>query len=73
MKKWRCVVCNFVYDEALGIPDEGIPPGTRWQDVPDSWTCRDCNAPRSDFRMVEIDEQSGAGRLRGRSGRSGTG
>ena len=54
MKKWQCVVCDFVYDEAIGMPDEGISAGTRWEDVPDSWTCRDCGAPKSDFRMVEI-------------------
>ncbi|MCX7069940.1 MAG: rubredoxin [Gammaproteobacteria bacterium] len=54
MKKWRCLVCDFVYDEQLGLPDEDIPAGTRWQDVPESWTCRDCGAPKSDFLMVEV-------------------
>jgi len=52
MRRWRCVVCGFVYDEAQGMPDEGIAPGTRWEDVPDDWTCRDCSAPKADFRMV---------------------
>lgn len=54
MKKWRCVVCDFVYDEALGLPEENIEPGTRWEDIPDGWTCRDCGAPKSDFQMVEV-------------------
>ncbi|MCR7571742.1 rubredoxin, partial [Pseudomonas aeruginosa] len=29
MRKWQCVVCGFIYDEALGLPEEGIPAGTR--------------------------------------------
>ena len=53
MKKWRCLICDFVYEEAKGIPDEGIAPGTRWEDVPDTWTCPDCGAGKSDFQMVE--------------------
>jgi rubredoxin len=47
------VVCDFVYDEAEGIPDEGIVPSTRWADVLDCWACRDCGAPQSGFEMVE--------------------
>ncbi|HBC17261.1 MAG TPA: rubredoxin, partial [Alcanivorax sp.] len=37
MKKWECVVCGFIYDEAEGLPDEGIAPGTAWDDVPEDW------------------------------------
>ena len=54
MKKWKCVVCGFIYDEALGLPDEGIAPGTRWQDIPEDWNCPDCGALKSDFEMVEL-------------------
>lgn len=54
MKKWQCEVCGFIYDEAVGIPEDGIAPGTAWADVPEDWTCPDCGAPKSDFRMVEI-------------------
>jgi len=54
MRKWRCVICDFVYDEALGMPDEGIAPGTRWEDVPDTWSCPDCGAPKAEFQMVEV-------------------
>lgn len=53
-KIWRCLVCDFEYNEAEGMPDEGIEPGTAWDDVPDDWTCPDCGAPKSDFEMVEI-------------------
>lgn len=54
-RKWMCVVCGFIYDEALGLPDEGIEPGTRWADVPETWTCPDCGATKDDFEMIEID------------------
>ena len=33
-KKWECIVCGWIYDEEKGHPEEGIEPGTRWEDVP---------------------------------------
>lgn len=54
MKKYKCIICDFIYDEAKGLPDEGIPAGTRWEDVPDDWECPDCGSSKSDFEMVEI-------------------
>lgn len=51
---WRCVLCGFTYDEATGLPDDGIPPGTRWADVPADWICPDCTATKSDFEVIEI-------------------
>jgi rubredoxin len=51
---WICELCGFVYDEAVGIPDEGIAPGTRWEDVPETWTCPDCATTKSDFKMVQV-------------------
>ncbi len=54
MKKWQCAICDFIYDEAVGIPAEGIPAGTKWQDVPDDWLCPDCSVGKSDFEMKEI-------------------
>lgn len=53
-KRWQCVLCAFVYDEAAGLPDDGIAPGTRWADVPETWTCPDCSAAKADFDMVPI-------------------
>ncbi len=53
-KKWLCILCGFVYEEALGIPDEGITPGTRWEDVPADWTCPHCSAIKADFEMVVV-------------------
>lgn len=52
-KRWHCEVCGFIYDEAEGLPDDDIAPGTKWEDIPDDWTCPDCGAPKSDFEMVE--------------------
>ena len=54
LQVWQCVLCGFVYDEAVGMPGEGISPGTRWADVPETWVCPDCSAPKSDFEMVEV-------------------
>ena len=53
-KIWQCALCAFVYDEAAGLPEEGIAPGTRWADVPDNWGCPDCSAQKADFEMVEF-------------------
>lgn len=52
-KKWQCMLCAFSYDEAQGIPEEGIPAGTRWADVPDTWNCADCGTSKNEFEMVE--------------------
>lgn len=49
MKKFRCAICGFVYDEAAGIPSAGIAPGTKWEDLPEDWTCPICGAPKSVF------------------------
>jgi rubredoxin len=54
MKTWTCVVCGFVYDEALGLPDEGIAAGTKWEDVPEDWCCPECGVAKSDFEMVVL-------------------
>lgn len=53
-RTWMCVVCGFLYDEAAGLPEEGIAPGTRWEDIPDTWTCPDCGVTKDDFEMVEV-------------------
>jgi rubredoxin len=53
-KTWQCPTCGFIYDEAAGIPGDGIAPGTRWADIPDDWICPDCGTPKADFEMVEL-------------------
>lgn len=52
-KKYECVICGFIYDEAEGLPDDGIPPGTRWEDLPEDWECPDCGISKADFDLYE--------------------
>jgi rubredoxin len=54
MKKWQCFFCGFIYDEALGLPEEGINPGTAWADIPEDFVCPDCGSSKSDFEMIEV-------------------
>ncbi|MEK6771208.1 MAG: rubredoxin [Pseudomonadota bacterium] len=54
MKAYMCVICGFVYEEEKGRPEDGIPPGTRWEAVPENWKCPECGATKSDFEMIAI-------------------
>ncbi|MEX0731383.1 MAG: rubredoxin [Aquisalimonadaceae bacterium] len=53
-KSWMCVICGWIYEEEEGLPEEGIAPGTRWEDIPASFTCPECGASKDDFEMIEI-------------------
>ena len=55
MRSWQCLVCGFIDDEALGAPDEGIPAGTSWDDVPADWVCPECGVAKADFEMALLD------------------
>jgi rubredoxin len=48
-KQWVCESCGYSYDPERGDPDGGIPPGTAFEDVPDSWFCPVCGARKRDF------------------------
>jgi rubredoxin len=52
-KKYECVICGLIYDEAEGWPDDGIAPGTKWEDVPEDWECPDCGISKYDFDLME--------------------
>ncbi len=52
-RRYLCVICGFIYDEAIGVPADGIPPGTRFEDLPLNWTCADCGARKEDFELLE--------------------
>lgn len=54
MKQWMCLVCGWIYDEEQGCPEESIPPGTRWEDIPDGWRCPECGVSKQDFEMIEV-------------------
>jgi rubredoxin len=53
-KVWMCIICGWIYDEKAGDPEEGLAPGTRWDDVPEFWVCPDCGAGKEDFEMIEM-------------------
>jgi rubredoxin len=53
-KQWVCVICGWIYDEASGLPEEGIAPGTLWADVPADWRCPLCDVGKEDFALVEF-------------------
>lgn len=53
MKKYACIVCGYIYDPAIGMPDEGIAAGTAFEDIPDSWVCPDCGVGKADFEPLE--------------------
>ena len=57
MKKYICTICNYIYDEAAGIPDKGIPPGTKWEDLPEDWTCPLCGATKAEFKEQTYEEK----------------
>lgn len=54
MNKYVCSVCGYVYDEAIGIPNEGIAPGTSWEDIPDGWICPLCGATKAEFDVQGV-------------------
>ena len=51
-RRWQCMNCGAIYDEALGWPEEGIAPGTRWEDVSEDWSCPTCGSAKIDFEMM---------------------
>ncbi len=51
--KYKCTVCNYIYDPELGDPDGGIKPGTPFEELPDDWVCPVCGAGKSDFERIE--------------------
>ena len=53
-RSWMCLICGFIYDETRGLPEEGLPAGTRWDEIPPNWTCPECGGRKEDFEMVKI-------------------
>lgn len=52
MQKWECTVCGWIYDPAKGDPSQGIAPGTAFEDLPESWVCPECGAPKDMFQPL---------------------
>ncbi len=53
MKKYVCVVCGYVYDPEEGDPDNGVEPGTKFDDISDEWVCPVCGADKSQFEETD--------------------
>jgi rubredoxin len=49
MNKWECTICGYIYDTEKGDPENNIPAGTAFEQLPESWTCPICGAPKSQF------------------------
>jgi flavin reductase (DIM6/NTAB) family NADH-FMN oxidoreductase RutF/rubredoxin len=52
MKKYRCIMCSYIYDPAIGDPDNGVKPGTSFENVPADWVCPDCGAGKDEFEPI---------------------
>ena len=53
MKKYVCDVCGWVSDPAVGDPENGIEPGTAFEDIPDDWVCPLCGVGKDEFSPVD--------------------
>ncbi|NLN88087.1 MAG: rubredoxin [Syntrophomonadaceae bacterium] len=51
--KYECTICGYVYDPAVGDPDNDIPPGVSFAELPDDWVCPICGAAKDEFEEVE--------------------
>jgi rubredoxin len=53
MKKYACNIGSYIYDPAQGDPDNGVPPGTAFEDVPNDWVCPECGVAKDEFTAVD--------------------
>ena len=54
MEKWKCKICDWVFDPAIGDPDNGVPAGTAFEAVPSDWVCPICGAAKDEFEKEQI-------------------
>lgn len=52
MAKWQCTACNYIYDPEKGDPENGVAPGTKFEDISDSWICPQCGVPKNQFKKM---------------------
>lgn len=52
MTKWRCTICDYIYDPTVGDPDGGIAPGTPFEKIPEDWVCPACGVGKDSFEKV---------------------
>jgi rubredoxin len=53
MAKYRCTVCGYIYEPEKGDPDNGINPGTCFENLPDSWVCPECGVGKEEFERLQ--------------------
>lgn len=53
MQKWKCIVCDYVYEPENGDPDSGIVPGTPFEELPADWVCPICGAGKDQFEKID--------------------
>lgn len=53
MRKFQCQACEYIYQELLGDPDNGVDPKTLWENVPEDWFCPECGVPKDMFDLIE--------------------
>jgi rubredoxin len=52
-QKYKCVVCDYIYDEEKGDPDSGLKPGTKFQDIPENWSCPECGVTKTFLELID--------------------
>ena len=52
MEKYKCLICGYIYDPAVGDPDNQVPPGTAFENIPEDWSCPECGAGKDEFEPV---------------------
>lgn len=52
MDKYLCIICGYIYDPAEGDPENAIPPGTSFEDLPDDWVCPACGVGKEHFEKT---------------------
>jgi rubredoxin len=52
MEKWECQACGYIYDPEQGDPDNGIKPGTPFEDLPEDWVCPQCGVGKDFFQKL---------------------
>jgi rubredoxin len=57
MQKYVCTLCDWVYDPEIGDPDNGVEPGTSFEDLPGDWTCPDCGAGIDMFEPLDDEDE----------------
>ncbi len=52
MDKWQCLACPYIYDPVKGDPENGVPPGTPFEELPDDWVCPECGVTKEQFEKI---------------------